>query len=73
MQIAVLAGNLQQFKTFIQTLPPELHKHYFYIFEERNLCGRYIDGFLLYGTWYNRPEKNKIIDMACAIIRRVPK
>lgn len=57
-RIAVCAGNYEQFCTFMD-LHSQPDKVYIYA-EWKNLIGRRLHGYLIYGTFYKRKDRDDI-------------
>ena len=60
--IAVIAGRSDQYQYFLRyEVPKEEHDKYRFVNTYEKVCGWSFDGYLTYGTYYELPKVQEII------------
>ena len=78
-RVLVVAGRYDQFRTFLQQIRPDLHQHFYYVTDYRDILGLRQEDVLtvlLIGTWWESPvlftpEIRARLEMLDPTLRRI--
>lgn len=69
-RIGVIAGNMQQFKSFLIDISPKDREMFIYISSPHQVGGRELSGVIRIGTYYiDNPQHQALYDAAMSRVR----